>query len=143
MVGLVLVGILDTRSLGVTGGNPGVLAYAGGVFLVLGLLVRGVATVQLGLTATEGRADDLETGGVYRYTRNPQYLGDLVAMAGWVLVTDSRLAAIVAASALPYYLLLPLAEEPWLQEHYGEDFDTYAAETPRFVGVGTVRELLE
>lgn len=35
---------------------------------------------------------------------------------------------------IAWFLLAPLAEEPWIREQYGEAYETYRESVPRFVG---------
>jgi protein-S-isoprenylcysteine O-methyltransferase Ste14 len=52
----------------------------------------------------------------------------------WVLL--------LAAAHVGWVLLLPRAEEPHLRAEYGDEYERYAANVPRFVGRTTVRSLL-
>lgn len=138
--GLVAVGALDWGSLGTM---PPPVRALGALVLVAGLAVAFAAIADLGLDETEGLAGELQTGGLYRFTRNPQYVGDSLAVAGWLLLADSRLTLPVGLSALAYYVALPIAEEPWLREQYGDRYLEYCQRVPRFLGRHTVAALLD
>jgi protein-S-isoprenylcysteine O-methyltransferase Ste14 len=75
----------------------------------------------------------LHTSGPYRFSRNPQYVGDMLMAIGVVVGFDSRLAAIAAVGGIACLLYAPLAEEPWLEAHYGNAYRDYARHTPRYV----------
>jgi protein-S-isoprenylcysteine O-methyltransferase Ste14 len=63
-----------------------------GVPLVLlgGLLACwGIAT--LGVKNTSGQKDGFVSSGPYRFTRNPQYLGDIILFVGLSVITNSAL----------------------------------------------------
>jgi protein-S-isoprenylcysteine O-methyltransferase Ste14 len=36
----------------------------------------------------------------------------------------------------------PFAEEPWLREHYGEEYEAFRERTPRFVGWDLLTKLV-
>jgi protein-S-isoprenylcysteine O-methyltransferase Ste14 len=114
---------------------------AGAVVLVVGLAVTTRGGADLG-EETKGHAGDLQTDGVYRYTRNPQVVGYLVTFAGLMLLADSRLVAGLVAAMLLWFPATVFAEEPWLREQYGEAYERYCEDVPRFVGVRTLRRLV-
>lgn len=72
----------------------------------------------------------LETGGVYRMTRNPIYLGILVASAGWVL-WRGRIELLVVWALLAIVLVTKArVEQRHLVSAYGDDYVRYAERTP-------------
>ncbi|NUB93052.1 hypothetical protein HTZ84_01710 [Haloterrigena sp. SYSU A558-1] len=115
---------------------------AGAALFVGGYAVAIAAGLDLGVEETKGLAGDLRTGGWYRYSRNPQYVGYVVATVGFALVANSTLVAVVCAIYLGWWLSLPFAEEPWLRERYGAEYERYSERVPRFVGRRTVRALV-
>jgi protein-S-isoprenylcysteine O-methyltransferase Ste14 len=143
------VGIFDAALLGTAvldwggWGLPTAAAIAGVVLALLGtaVFVRGARTMRS--AETMGVTGDLYTEGPYAYTRNPQYLGMIVGVSGFALAVDSALVATLAAVHVGWVLLLPRAEEPHLRAEFGEAYDRYARRVPRFVGVATVRRLVE
>jgi protein-S-isoprenylcysteine O-methyltransferase Ste14 len=137
-LGLVAVGVLDRGSLG----SPLPVRVAGAGVTVVGVWLALSAARELGVTRTTGLGGTLRTGGWYRYSRNPQYVGTMVATVGWLLATDSRLAALVGGTSVLYHLSLPFAEEPWLRDRHGAAYRRYADRVPRFVGRGTLARLL-
>jgi protein-S-isoprenylcysteine O-methyltransferase Ste14 len=125
-----------------TGALPSAARVAGAVVLVVGLVITTRGGADLG-EETKGHAGDLKTDGVYRYTRNPQVVGYLVTFAGLMLLADSRLVAGLVAAMLLWFPTTVFAEEPWLREQYGEPYERYCEDVPRFVGVRTVRRLVD
>ncbi len=99
--------------------------------LGLGLVAWGIRT--LGLTNTHGIQDGFILSGPYRFTRNPQYVGDIIMITGIILIVNSALVAVVSLIILFSFVLLPIAEEPWLEEQYGEEYLRYKTQTPRFL----------
>lgn len=113
----------------------------GAVLFVAGFTIAIAAALDLGVEETKGLEGELRTGGWYRYSRNPQYVGYVAAtVGGMVLATHAYVDALLAIY-LCWWLTLPFAEEPWLYEQYGEDYERYADRVPRFVGGETVRAL--
>lgn len=135
LTGFVVVGGLDAGSLGLTRwiGEAGTLIF-GSVLFMGGTALASYAMGYLGLRGALGLEAELVTDGPFAVSRNPGYVGDLVLMAGYVILTDSRLAGLLAAGAALWFLLAPLAEEPWLEERYGEDYRRYRDRHPCFLG---------
>jgi protein-S-isoprenylcysteine O-methyltransferase Ste14 len=127
--GTILLGILDWGSyilplwVRVTIGLPIWLA---------GNLLAAWAVIALGMARTSGEANVLIRQGPYRFSRNPQYLGFILGLVGWALLTNSALTMITALAALPALYLVPFAEEPWLLAQYGGEYETYKHDVPRF-----------
>lgn len=136
-VALFALAVVDWGSLGL----PTAVVAAGGVLFVGGMVAALAAGYDLGVEETTGLEGDLRTGGWYRYSRNPQYVCYVVATIGFALVSNSVLVAAVCLPLLGWWLVLPFAEEPWLREQYGTEYERYAERTPRFVGRRTLREL--
>lgn len=115
--------------------TPNSIVFGSGAFLLVGGATMSIiAMVQLGLTTSTGVTANLYTGGLYRYSRNPQYVGFIAGILGIILLSGSVYAGLLGALGIVWLLVAPLAEEPWLQEQYGEEYDAYCAQTPRFVG---------
>ena len=137
-VALLAVVYLDWNSLGL----PRAPTLAVGTVLFLGGFAVAIAAgYDLGVEETSGLEGELRTGGWYRYSRNPQYVGYVVATVGFALLANSALVTIVCAIYFGWWLALPFAEEPWLRDQYGEDYERYAERVPRFVGPRTIRAL--
>ncbi len=81
-----------------------------------------------------GLGDKLITTGPYRYSRNPQYMGDSVTMFAYMLFTNSVLVWIIGSLAIVLNILAPFAEEPWLEERFGDAYLEYKRRVPRFIG---------
>ena len=100
--------------------------------LVGGLLAAwGVVTV--GLKNSWGVRDGFVPSGPYRFTRNPQYLGDNVVFLGLSIIANSQLLWITHALLALVFIIAPLSEERWLKEQYGEEYERYRRDTPRFL----------
>jgi len=129
-VGVILLGILDWNSSII----PIWARIAIGLSLwLIGNILAAWAVVSLGLARTSGEANTLIRRGPYRFSRNPQYLGFMLGLAGWALHTNSVLTMIASMAAFLPLILAPFAEEPWLQARYGQAFDEYRRSVPRFL----------
>ncbi len=104
----------------------GPLSLAGGA-----LVAWGVRT--LGLENTQGKAAGFITNGPYRFTRNPQYLGDIVMLSGVLLLANSLYATVIMLLLILSFIILPLPEETWLEDQYGKPYLQYKSQTPRFL----------
>jgi protein-S-isoprenylcysteine O-methyltransferase Ste14 len=118
-----------------------VTATALGCFFV-GFTVAVLAGLDLGVEETQGLPGELRTDGWYRFSRNPQYVGYVLATVTFPVWTGAPLSVPLCGAYLCWWFLFPLAEEPWLRDRYGEAYDQYAQRVPRFVGRHTVRALV-
>lgn len=73
--------------------------------------------------------------GLYRWSRNPMYVGVLLAIAGQGIWSAS-LATLeyAAALAVAFHLRVVLFEEPALRRSFGAAYDDYLARVPRWLG---------
>jgi protein-S-isoprenylcysteine O-methyltransferase Ste14 len=122
--GLLTLGGEGTRWLGVAFYTAGGVLRLWPVF-VLGNRFSGLVAIQPDHT--------LETRNIYRYVRNPSYLGMFLYMVGWALVFRSQVGL-----GLALLLWVPLgfrirAEERLLRAHFGAEYEAYCARTPRLI----------
>jgi protein-S-isoprenylcysteine O-methyltransferase Ste14 len=114
-----------------TTNTAGGLLVAGGIGLDVASVRRFSGPRQLTGTAV----GDLVTGGVYRYSRNPQYTGMVAALLGLSLLRRSGLAVALAAgmgAALRHWVPV---EEAHLSRQFGEPYERYKAVTARWLGI--------
>ena len=72
--------------------------------------------------------------GLYRYTRNPMYLGVLTVISAWVVLFQAPgLAVYAAIVATCFHLFILLYEEPHLESLFGSDYSAYKAEVGRWL----------
>ena len=107
-----------------------VLFAAGGALrlwpvFVLGRRFSGLVAIQHGHT--------LVTNGIYGVVRNPSYMGMLVSALGWVLAFRSGVGVLLVAFLIPPLVGRMRAEEKLLRAHFGSEYDTYCARTPRLI----------
>jgi len=124
-------------------GAPLALQAVAAVVFLVSFPAALVAGSDLGTEETTGLEGELRTGGWYRYSRNPQYVCYIVASVAFAVLAATPLAIALCGVALVTWFVLPFAEEPWLREQYGAAYERYAERVPRFLGVASVRALLD
>ena len=108
------------------------------VALLGGLLaVWGVIT--LGGMNSSGLKDGFVSSGPYRFTRNPQYVGDIILFVGVSITANSLLLWITHALLILVFVIAPLTEERWLEDQYGQVYREYRRDIPRFWFLGRGR----
>jgi len=76
---------------------------------------------------------ELVTDGLYRYIRNPSYLGLLISTLGWALAFRSSIGVVLTALIVIPLVARMRSEEALLGEHFGEAYAAYRARTWRLV----------
>jgi protein-S-isoprenylcysteine O-methyltransferase Ste14 len=99
--------------------------------LGLGLTMWGIRT--LGLYNTHGLHGELIVQGPYHFTRNPQYLGDVILLVGIMLMVNSVMVAVINLLIILIFIFMPFSEELWLKEQYKDAYLSYMMQTPRFL----------
>jgi len=111
-----------------------------GASTALGVTFAVAAVVQFGRAQTTvdprmpDNASALVTSGVFRFTRNPMYLGLSLLLAAWAL----KLNHPVALAGPPLFVLwidrmqIPF-EERAMSARFGEAFDRYCRTTRRWI----------
>ena len=122
--------------------TSGPVKTAGAIISALGMAFSLSALFELGWMESSGRDGELRTDGIYEYTRNPQSVGFITFIVGTILAVNSRKLAVHGLLTVVVYVLFPFAEEPWLREHYGEEYEEYCNQTPRFINRKSVTEFL-
>jgi protein-S-isoprenylcysteine O-methyltransferase Ste14 len=107
-------------------------------WLALPVALVGAALVSWGLRTlgarrTSGLPQELVATGPYGITRNPQYVGDALLFLGVAMLANSEVVAVTQLLTAFVLLLAPFAEEPWLEEQYGEAYGVYRRAVPRFL----------
>jgi protein-S-isoprenylcysteine O-methyltransferase Ste14 len=118
------------------GGGPG-WAAAGVLLCVAGQALRAWVLGQVpdGTSGQNERliATHLNVSGPYAHTRNPLYVGNLLITIGLCVVAhDVVLIAVVAVLFAVQYRAIIAAEESFLRDRFGAQFEEYLREVPRF-----------
>lgn len=109
-----------------------------GLFItIFGQLIRGVA-ISLAYIVRGGRdktvyADDLVTEGFFNHGRNPLYVGNILMLVGvGILMNSVVFMCIFIPLFLFIYQAIVLAEENFLRNKFGAQFEAYCARVDRW-----------
>ncbi len=112
---------------------------AGAVWIIVGIVIGSWCTFDF-MIRGRGTPNPLDPPkllvqlGFYRYVRNPGYVSVAFILLGETLFFRSVSVAIYAAVLLVGILLLVvLYEEPTLTRRYGESYDEYCRQVPRWI----------
>jgi protein-S-isoprenylcysteine O-methyltransferase Ste14 len=108
--------------------------WIGGALIVIGTALADWGVRTLTSRTSRGLGGEFRWRGPYRWTRNPQYLGHVAVVLGVMLAFDSTLVIVTGLLGIACLILTPVAEEPWLAERYGEEYQEYLRAVPRFLG---------
>jgi protein-S-isoprenylcysteine O-methyltransferase Ste14 len=76
----------------------------------------------------------LYTGGLFRYTRHPNYFGDLVSFSGICLLSGAWITVVIPIIMFAGFAFVNVpALDAHLHDHYGEAFEKYARHTPKLI----------
>ncbi len=123
---LLMVGMLFAR-----------LRAGSGVFwfgLALYVLGLGVVVVALRQFAQMPEGEPA-THGLYRFSRNPQWVGLVMMFLGAAFTTGSWLLVLLFCVTVMIYHFRILAEERSCRALYGESFEAYMERVPRYIGM--------
>jgi len=118
---------------------PAAALWASGLALLgIGIAVSGILAFRTAGTTVDPRVPEqseaLVVRGIYRFSRNPMYLGFLLVLAAWCLYLGSVLSLL----CLPLFVLYMnrfqiVPEERFMGEKFGETYDQYRAQVRRWV----------
>jgi protein-S-isoprenylcysteine O-methyltransferase Ste14 len=117
------------------------LQVAGTVLMTCGIAFLAIAQLHMGASwrigIEEGAKPGLVTDGLYRYSRNPIYLGLLTTLVGYCALLPTVLSAILLLCTYIGMRAQIAGEEAYLIATYGEAFRDYARRVGRLVpGIG-------
>jgi len=114
----------------------GAVQFAGvGVFVGgLGVWFWSVLELRRGGSSSATPTGALVDTGPYRYSRNPMYVGVVVAVVGQGVAFESLLGLAVAALVWVLFRQMVISyEEPLLRRRLGPPFDEYCRRVPRWI----------
>lgn len=92
------------------------------------------AVVGLGTPAPIDPPKSLVVSGLYRYVRNPMYVGVALVLCSEAMLFNSRRLLIYAILvAMGFNLFVLLYEEPTLRKKFGASYQTYCRAVPRWI----------
>ena len=137
--GIVILSILDVLgkfnaqfNLGING------IILGWIIVLLGLLVTMVAQYQMGASwryiGSKSNDVKLITHGLFKYSRNPIYVGGLIFFIGVIiLLTDYLTILFLIFIFTGLEILVRYHEEPHLRKMHGKAYENYCNEVSRFI----------
>jgi protein-S-isoprenylcysteine O-methyltransferase Ste14 len=99
------------------------------VLMVLGMLLIIIGWYSLYNQVKKSGAKFASTG-IYRYSRNPQYLGFIILIIGWFIGWPTILTVIFSPILIFKYYRAGIIEEREMLEIYGEEYKKYQNKTP-------------
>ena len=115
------------------GNYTGLLPLGIGLFILV-WCVRDFYVAGKGTLAPWDPPKNLVTTGLYRHVRNPMYVGVLLILAGWAIITASP---IVLGFSLfmftAFYFRVKLHEEPWAERTFAHQWLDYKNNVPRWL----------
>jgi len=103
---------------------------------VLLICAREFARAGRGTPAPYDPPRSLVTSGLYRFTRNPMYVGVVTAIFGQALWFHSRNATYYGFTmVLAFHVAILIYEEPRLTRVFGQQYLDYKRAVPRWIGI--------
>lgn len=130
---------LIVLALGIAGGTePAALGAAGGAGAFLFITGSWMNTyAEYARHAWKQRPENrgrLYTGGLFRTSRHPNYLGDLLSFSGLSLFSGAWWSAAIPLLMLAGFVFVNIPVlDAHLREHYGDAFDRYARRTRKLI----------
>ena len=137
--GIVILSILDVLgkfnaqfNLGING------IILGWIIVLLGLLVTMVAQYQMGASwryiGSKSNDAKLITHGLFKYSRNPIYVGGLIFFIGVIILLPDYLTILFLIFIFTgLEILVRCHEEPHLRKMHGKAYENYCNEVTRFI----------
>jgi protein-S-isoprenylcysteine O-methyltransferase Ste14 len=108
------------------------------ILMALGVtaFIVAVVTMQNNWRAgfNEQQNTKLVTGGIYRFSRNPAFVGFDLLYIGCALVSPHVLNIVVTLAALILFHLQILSEERFLAVQFGDEYTAYRKTVMRYLG---------
>jgi protein-S-isoprenylcysteine O-methyltransferase Ste14 len=117
----------------------GPIRYSGSIPILIGTLIYLRCAFDFtfagrGTPAPIDPPKELVVKGLYRYVRNPMYVGVLSILLGETILFPSRpLFTYTAVVFLFFNLFVLLYEEPILRHKFGESYQRYCKSVPRWI----------
>lgn len=116
--------------------SPSLLKYTAYVLTLGGLALSIVSLINLGRSTRLGLPQEdtvLKTGGLYRLSRNPMYLGfDLLTLASMIYMMNIGIISLGLYSLVVYHFII-LGEEKYLEQRFGKDYMIYRQKVRRYL----------
>ena len=105
--------------------------YSGLLIYLFGIVFTIVAVLNF---ATSPK-DKVITKGLYRFSRNPMYIGMLLMQIGLGIACSSWLYLLLTVVLIILLKAILSSEERYCLDRYGDDYRKYMNSTPRWIGI--------
>ena len=105
--------------------------YAGLVIYLLGAIVETMAMLNFFTTAV----DEPVNKGIYRFSRNPMYVGMLLIFLGTSIACVSLIFLLLTAIFTIMSHVVVVYEEQFCIQKYGDSYQEYLNRIPRWIGI--------
>ena len=115
---------------------PVALVYAIIIFAGIGLLIALISMLNLGESLRFGLPQEkitLKNQGLYKYSRNPMYLGFYIMEISSMLLTLNPIIIVIGIYAISVHHLVTLSEERYLKKTFGKNYDLYCNKVRRYI----------
>ncbi len=111
----------------------GLLVISFGLLILL-WCVRDFYVAGKGTLAPWDPPKKLVTIGLYKYVRNPMYIGVLFILSGWIITTASPfIFGFTVALFTAFYFRVKMHEEPWAEKMFGTEWLNYKNNVPSWL----------
>ena len=113
------------------------LNITGILVICVGQMIRatviGLAYIKRGGKKKKVYADTLVTEGIFTHCRNPLYVGNLLIIAGFLVIYNNFWVYLLGVSFFMFsYISIVAAEESYLRKKFGEEFEQYCKKVNRW-----------
>ena len=103
---------------------------------IMGVIISVIGFIDIGASLRMGLTDDkttLKTGGIYKLTRNPMYLGfHIIGLSSCIYVPNPiNIMCFLLSVAIHHRIIL--GEEKFLSDRFGQKWEYYKFHTPRYI----------
>lgn len=111
---------------------------AGILVIISGQVIRasviGLAYIKRGGVNKKIHADTLVKDGIFAHCRNPLYVGNLMILLGFLVIQNNIWVYILGCSFFLFsYFSIVKAEESFLQDKFGDEFNQYCKKVNRWL----------
>lgn len=120
-------------------------SFNGSTLIAVGLIVLGLCIGMMGIAQFRkaqttpnpqalDRVSSLVTSGIYQYSRNPMYLGLVLALLGWALYLSHVLPFVLVPVFMLYMTRFQIQpEERMMARKFGNDYQAYLMRVRRWI----------
>ena len=113
--------------------NTGAIIFVIG-FVIMIWCIRSFAVIGRGTLSPADPTKKLVITGLYRWSRNPMYVGVILMLIGEAIYfQSSSLWIYTAAVSIMFNIFIVLVEEPRLRKDFGESYTSYCQSVRRWI----------